>query len=113
MSLLLPLSVDVSKDITWTFGITLDGAPLPNGLTPYTVKALIKPKNTSPDSAALHTYSSPSNGIVVTDPTACIVQWTVPNADVATFGVFWWRMDITNGSVVYDVFYGPLSVIPA
>jgi hypothetical protein len=108
MSLLLPLSVDVNHDITWNFGVTIDGAAL--DLTPYTVKTLIKASATTDDSKALHTYSSPSSGVMVTNAPQGLVSWTVPNADVPVAGIFWYRLDIVAGLLKYDVFYGPLTV---
>lgn len=111
MSQLLPLSVIVNKDTSATFEVTLDGGVV--DLDPFTVEILIKAKNTTDDSSALQNFSSPSNGVVVTNPAGGLVQWTIPRADIPTAGTFWWRLDITNGSLVYNVFYGPLSVIPA
>lgn len=111
MSLLLPLSVVVNNDISWNFQVTTDGVP--QDLTSFVVKTVVKAKNSTADTAALHTYTSPSAALTVTSPTQGLVTWAVPHADLSTPGIFWWRMDIVSGSIQYTVFDGPLTVLAA
>jgi hypothetical protein len=103
MSLQVNLSGVVNNGLTFTGQVVNNGTPL--DLTSYTMVAIIKSARTASDSAG--TSFTPSK----TNATLGQFSWTIPPANNASAGAFWYRIDIVSGaSVPYTVFMGAFNV---
>jgi hypothetical protein len=93
----------VNNDLAFEFDLLYQGAPL--NLTGYTITVYMKASQTTPDSDATTYSPSPTNAA------AGQFTWTLPHADNTTVGMFWYRVDVTNGSGdVATCIYGPLTI---
>lgn len=107
MTMWQDLWAEQNQDITFHFDLTLDDEPF--NYTGFTLSLVLKPSQTSPDSAGV-TFGV-SSGLTVVNQVLGKLDWALPHAYTGTPGTQWWRLDaVDNSSFRTPLMMGNLTV---